>query len=189
MSEEITRTLHGIAEELVRRRSEIIEADTSLGFTYRHSNNQINTTARLLKNYQRILLALRSRRGICQGEEEVAFLFPYNFSAIICVMLGSQIALGNKVRIKPSELTQKSAKIMEDILRKHCPDQVKFDYRPGPEFMDWAIEEPNIKAIVLYGSHLVALQYLRKVYRYGKKFIFETFWRSRHLKKYCLPGF
>jgi betaine-aldehyde dehydrogenase len=173
MSEEITRALHGIADELVRRRSEIIEADTSLGFTYRHSNNQINTAVRLLKNYQRTLLALRNRRGICRGEEEIAFLFPYNFSAIICVILGAQIALGNKVRAKASELTKRSAIIMEDIFRKHCPDQVRFDYRPGPQFMDWAVEDPRIKLIVFYGSHLVALQYLRKIYRNGKKFIFE----------------
>ncbi|MBI2829766.1 MAG: aldehyde dehydrogenase family protein [Chloroflexi bacterium] len=173
MSDHFMSALKSIAKELRERKQEIIDANVSLGFTYSSSATQIDRTAEGLEKFESHIAAFRTRKGVCQGDDAVVYLLPYNYSAMICTMLAGQMALGNRVIAKPSELAQRSGKILGDIMTKYFPGKLEFDYRPGAEFMNWAIEEPNVKVIILYGSHLVARSYLRKVKQYGKRFIFE----------------
>lgn len=170
---QIAQKLTKIGEELKRREAEIVEADTSLGFVSRYSTIQLKATAEILEDFKESFMTIRRRRGVCGDGEEIAFLLPYNYSSIICILAIGQVLIGNNVRMKASELSTRSAKIMEEILTEVFPQNVRFDYSRGPEFMEWAITERKIRAVILYGSHLVALEYLPRFKHEGKKFIFE----------------
>jgi acyl-CoA reductase-like NAD-dependent aldehyde dehydrogenase len=171
--EQIAQKLAKIGQELRRREAEIVEADASLGFVSRYSSMQLKGTIQMLEDSQESLATIRRRKGVCDRGEEVAFLLPYNYSSYICILAIGQVLVGNNVRMKPSELSASSARIMADILTEVFPQNVSFDYRSGREFMQWAITERKIKVVILYGSHLIALEYLPSFRDTGKKFIFE----------------
>ncbi len=163
-----------VGDELLKKEREIAEADMSVGFLYNHSINQTRNTAKLLKDMKIPARFLSGRKGICQNGEEVAYLQSYNISARNNFVIGEQLVVGNKVRMKPSEITHRAGEIFASIWKKAAPDDVTFDFRGGPEFLTWAIEEPKVRAIIMFGYHLVVLPYADAFKRTrNKMFIFN----------------
>ncbi|MBI4295864.1 MAG: aldehyde dehydrogenase family protein [Chloroflexi bacterium] len=162
-----------VADELIRREKEIADARASIGFLYKSSFASTRGTARMLKMFKQPLSVYGERKGITGKGEEIAFLMPYNMGTTWSVFIAQQLAVGNRVRMKPSEIDTRTGEILGDIWEKVAPGEVAFDFRRGPEFMEWAIAEPRVKAVVLFGYHTVALSYMDKIVAAKKRFIFH----------------
>lgn len=162
-----------VAEEYIKREKEIIEAITAIGFTNNRMASRFRETADRLKKVELSLRYLEGRKGICRDGEEVALMLAYNGSFSAAFQIVAQLAVGNKVRVKPSDITRDVDMIIGGIWHSVAPESVTYEFTPGAEFMRWAINESKIKAICLWGSHSVALSYMDDIKAAKKMFIFE----------------
>lgn len=162
-----------VGEELIKKEKELIEATTAIGFTNNSILLRLKEAANRLKKVRPSLRFLERRKGICREGEEVALMLSYNRSFSEFHEIAAQLAMGNRVRVKPSEITHHLSRIIGRIWESVAPESVTYDFTPGAEFMRWAIKEPKIRAICLWGSHLVALPYMDSIKAAKKMFIFE----------------
>jgi len=162
-----------VGEELLKREKELLEATSALGFLNNMTSSMLRVTANRLKKVRPSLGYLEGRNGICGEGEEVAYMLAYNWSFLALNQIAAQLSVGNKMRVKPSEITYDLDRIIGSIWHRVAPESVTYDFTPPVEFMRWAINEPKIRAICLWGSHSVALSYMDGIKAAKKMFIFE----------------
>lgn len=75
--------------------------------------------------------------------------------------------------VKFSSKGSRLAELTAEFYKPIFGDAVQFDYRPGTEFLPWAIEAPTVPAIVVFGSDQHILPYEDAIRATGKKLVFE----------------
>ncbi len=163
-----------VGDAILERKDELIAADLNAGSTYRSSSAITTGVAGGLKRFGESVDYLGKRKGICSTrDEEVAIVMPYNLTTAVSGPIASQVILGNNVVVRPSSHSVESYRILESIWKRFYPEKVRFDYTRAKEFMTWAIEEPNVKVICLFGHDSMGMGYKEPARESGKKFIFE----------------
>jgi betaine-aldehyde dehydrogenase len=166
--------IYRLANELEAHRDELVElAIKDIGFSHRDNHQEITVTKERLKMCWRVEEILQGRRPICEEGEEVALTLSYNGSAWLNIVIATIYLAGNRVRVKFSSRGSDISHLLESIYIPIFGQDIVFDYRPGREFITWAIREPRVKAICVFGSEQTVLPYRDEVQKYGKRLIFE----------------
>ncbi len=163
-----------LVDRISDRRDELIElAVRDVGFTYKDTSREVDLIIQRLRNFRSAVKFLEDRKPICGKGEEVAIVLPYNGSAWLNVSIASVFLAGNNVRVRFSSKDFAIARFFERMYKEIFDDVIEFDYRSGNEFMSYAINSPEVKAIVAFGSDYTFLRYENAVRNVKKKFIFE----------------
>ena len=166
--------VYRLADELEAHRDELVDlAIKDIGFSYRDTQQEISVTRERLRMCWRVEEILEGRSPLCGEGEEVALALSYNGSAWLNIVIATIFLAGNRVRVKFSSKGSDIARFMESLYSPIFGDAVSFDYRPGQEFITWALEDPRVKAICVFGSERAVLPYKAAVQRHGKRLIFE----------------
>ncbi len=172
--EENLEKISKVADGILEKKGELIEADLNAGFTLKNSSAVIEGVAYALKNFWKCVDYIGQRKSICSTrDEEVAMVLPYNTTTGVSGPIASQLIVGNNVVIRPSSTSVESYRILESVWKRVYPEKVRVEYTKAKEFMTWAIQEPNVKVIILFGHDSMAMGYKEAVQRAGKKFMFE----------------
>lgn len=173
-SERLDR-IYRLADELEVHRDDLVElAIKDIGFSYRDNHQEISiATKERLRMCWRVKEILEGRRPLCGESEEVALALSYNGSAWLNIVIATIFLAGNRVRVKFSSKGSDIARFLESLYTPIFGDGVTFDYRPGQEFINWALENPHVKAICVFGSEQTVLPYEGAVQKRGKRLIFE----------------
>jgi succinate-semialdehyde dehydrogenase/glutarate-semialdehyde dehydrogenase len=103
----------------------------------------------------------------------VAIVFPSNASLSNPVStIGTAFLGGNRVVARFPQASRSWADQIEPLFTEHLQN-VRFDHRPGPEFMRSAFEDPDISVIMVFGDDSWAYQYEPLIRKHRKKLIFE----------------
>ncbi len=166
--------VYRLAHELETHRDELVAlAIKDIGFSYRDNHQEITVTRERLKMCWRVEEILQGRRPICREGEEVALALSYNGSAWLNIVIATIYLAGNRVRVKFSSRGADIARFLESIYLPIFGREVTFDYRPGREFIEWALGDDRVKAICIFGSEQAVLPYEREVLARKKRLIFE----------------
>jgi len=159
---------------LVRNKDNLIRAALKdCAFTYRESALEVDTVDDRLAGFPDMAATFAPRLPVAGPGQEVALILPYNGSAWLNTAIVSIYLVGNRVRVKFASRGSHIAKLTEDLYRPIFGDAITFDYSHGKNFMDRALKDPDIPAIVMFGSDRHALQHEAAVLAYDKKFVFE----------------
>lgn len=166
--------VYSLAHELEACRGELVDlAIKDIGFSYRDNHQEVSVTRDRLRMCWRVGEILEGRRPICGEGEEVALALSYNGSAWLNIVIATIYLAGNRVRVKFSSRGSDIARFLESLYTPIFGDDVSFDYRPGREFITWALENPRVRAICVFGSEHAVLPYREAVRNHGKRLIFE----------------
>jgi betaine-aldehyde dehydrogenase len=173
----LTERLEKVAtlkESLLRHREALIQAAIQdCAFTYRESALEVDTVQDRLAGFPEMAETFGQRRPLAGPGQEVALILPYNGSAWLNTAIVSIYLVGNRVRVKFASRGSHIAHLTERLYQPIFGDAIIFDYSSGKEFMQRALENPEVPAICMFGSDRHALQYEAAARRFKKKFIFE----------------
>jgi malonate-semialdehyde dehydrogenase (acetylating)/methylmalonate-semialdehyde dehydrogenase len=101
----------------------------------------------------------------------VACVTPFNFPAMVPLwMIGSALACGNTVLLKPSEKDPSTAIFIAEIFSEAgLPDGVLNVIQGDREAVDVLLEHPEVKAISFVGSTPIARSIYRRAAEHGKR--------------------
>lgn len=167
--------VYRLADELEAHRGDLVElAIKDIGFSFRDNHQEISVSVERLKMCWRVEEILAGRRSICQeDQQEVALALSYNGSAWLNIVIATIFLAGNRVRVKFSSKGSDIARLLESIYFPIFGREVTFDYRPGREFIEWAIRDECVRAICVFGSEHTVLPYKEMVLTHKKRLIFE----------------
>ncbi len=166
--------IYRLADELEAHRDELVAlAIKDIGFSCRDNHQEISVTKDRLQMCWRVKEILDGRRPLCREGEYVALALSYNGSAWLNIVIATIYLAGNRVRVKFSSRGSDIACLLESIYHPIFGDDVSFDYRPGKEFIEWAIGDGSVKAICIFGSERTVLPYEEEVLAHRKRLIFE----------------
>jgi len=86
--------------------------------------------------------------------------------------IGNAFLGGNRVVARFPSSSRSWASRVEPLFEAHLPG-VSFDHRPGREFLEWAITEPEVAVVMVFGDDSWARAYEPLVREHRKKLIFE----------------
>ncbi len=173
-TEDRLQLILSLADRISDKRDELIEIVVrDVGFTYKDTSYEVDLIIQRLRNFKNAVKFLENRTPICGKEEKVAIILPYNGSAWLNISIASVFLAGNSVRVRFSSKDFAIARFFERMYKEIFDDVIEFDYRSGNEFMSYAINSPEVKAIVAFGSDYTFLRYENAVRNVKKKFIFE----------------
>ena len=164
-----------IGRELMRRKEELIRAlAQGIGETRHDSEKDLLFVKTMLGRMGAASGHLANRQPICAPDEEIALVLSYNINNFTSLHLAKLLMPGNRVRVRVSAQSSAIGLILQEIWSAVFPDHVSFDFRPARQFMEWCLSSPSVKAIFIFASENVALEYEAKVKKSsGKKFVFE----------------
>lgn len=155
-------------------RDELVAAAAAdIGFSIRDTRREVDNTVERLPAFADATGLLSGSRPMAGAGQTVALLLPYDGSSWLSIAIVSIWVVGNRVRVKFSSKTSRVAHLSAEIYGPIFGDDVRFDDRPGSEFMDWAISSQEVAAIVVFGSDRHVLPYRDRIWRAGKKLVFE----------------
>ena len=101
----------------------------------------------------------------------VACITPFNFPAMVPLwMIGSALACGNTVLLKPSEKDPSAAVFIAELFAEAgLPDGVLNVVHGDKEAVDVLLEHPEVKAVSFVGSTPVARSIYRRAAEHGKR--------------------
>lgn len=172
---EVLERAQALKAELARGRERFVAtAVEDLGFTVRDCEREFDLTQERIEALRQAEPLLRARAPLCEGPADaVALMLPYDGSSWLNIAMISILLAGNRVRVKFSSKGSAIARFTEALYRPLFGDEVSFDYRAGSEFMAWALEDPQVRAVVIFGSDRHVLPYREAVEASGKKVVFE----------------
>ena len=100
-------------------------------------------------------------------------MLSYNGSAWLNTAITSLYAVGNRVDVKFSSKGASLSRLTESIYRPIFGDDVRFSRDPGGKFLEDAIADPDVPAVVVFGSDINFLPYENAFREAGKKMVFE----------------
>jgi betaine-aldehyde dehydrogenase len=166
--------IEAFREECVRRREEIVSASVhDIGFSFKDSTHEFEVIQERLASFPGSRSLLAHRVPLCKDDEEIVAILPYNGSSWLNTAILSMFLVGNRVRVKFSSRNNLVAKIAQSIYEKTVGPHVQFDFRKGAALVSYALESPNVKAIVVFGSDSWVLPYQVPVRNARKKLVFE----------------
>ena len=161
-------------DEFVRHRDEIIDASThDIGFSYKDSLYEFTMHTERLAQFASARERMSRRQPVCDEDEEIVLLLPYNGSSWLNTAILSILLVGNNIRVKFSSRSGLIAKIMESVYAKSVGPAVRFDHRPGATIMTEALESRKVPMLVVFGSDSWLTPYEVAVRRASKKLVFE----------------
>lgn len=101
----------------------------------------------------------------------VACITPFNFPAMVPLwMIGSALACGNTVLLKPSEKDPSTAIFIAEVFSEAgLPDGVLNVVQGDKEAVDVLLEHPQVKAVSFVGSTPIARSIYRRAGEHGKR--------------------
>lgn len=103
----------------------------------------------------------------------VAVVFPSNASLSNPVAtIGTAFLAGNQVVARFPRASHPWAERIEPLLAEHLPG-LRFDYRPGQEFLHAALADPAVAVAIVFGDDAWAASYEPVVRAARKKLLFE----------------
>ena len=100
-------------------------------------------------------------------------MLSYNGSAWLNLIITAAYMAGNRVMVKFSSKGPSLMGLMEEIYRPIFGSDIMFYRASGKAFMEEAIKNPNVSAVVFFGSDEHVLLYQEAFQKSGKKLIFE----------------
>ena len=161
-------------DEFVRQKDAIIDASMhDIGFSYKDSLHEFTIVTERLATFPRTRERMARRQPVCDEDEEVVLLLPYNGSSWLNTAILSILLVGNNVRVKFSSRGGLIAKTMESIYAKAVGPAVRFDHRAGVTILTEALENRKVPALVVFGSDSWLTPYEVAVRKASKKLVFE----------------
>jgi acyl-CoA reductase-like NAD-dependent aldehyde dehydrogenase len=154
-------------EEFIRRAVQDIQ------FTYRDTALEVDTSLNRLKMYEEARPLLEGRSPLGGEGSGVALMLSYNGSAWLNTAITSLYMVGNRVVVKFSSKGSSLSRLTESIYRPIFGDAIRFSRESGKRFLDDALKDPAISAVVVFGSDVNFLEYESAFRQAGKKMVFE----------------
>ena len=172
--EERLERVHRLIAKVKEKRDELISiAVRDTGFTHRECSIEVDVNLKNLQGFDEMVSTFATRQPLCDPEQEVALILPYNGSAWLNTAIVSIYLVGNRVRVKFASRGSEIASFTESVYQPVFGDAIRFDYADGKTFIEHAIADPHTPAICLFGTDAYAGRYRDSIKAYGKKFVFE----------------
>ncbi|MBW2192931.1 MAG: aldehyde dehydrogenase family protein [Deltaproteobacteria bacterium] len=172
--EERLEKVYQLIDAIAAHRDEMIAtAILDTGFTRRECTIEVDMVLTNLKGFEEMATVFAGRAPLCDKDQEVALLLPYNGSAWLNTAIVSIYMVGNRVRVKFASRGSQIARLTENIYKNIFGDFIRFDYDEGRNFLEKAVSDPGVPAICLFGTDEYAIRYLDAIKLRQKKFVFE----------------
>jgi betaine-aldehyde dehydrogenase len=167
------RKVLDLAETLGRHKDQMISlAARDLKFTVRDTAHEVDLTRDRLHLFAQARDSLQPRRPLRPGGA-VAVMLSYNGSAWLNTVISSTYIVGNRVLVKFSSKGSDVMALTEAMYRPIFGDDIRFFQGGGREFLDLALKDPQIPAVVVFGFDANILPYEAAFRAAGKKLVFE----------------
>jgi betaine-aldehyde dehydrogenase len=167
------RKVLDLAETLGRHKDQMISlAARDLKFTVRDTAHEVDLTRDRLHLFAQARDSLQPRRPLRPGGA-VAVMLSYNGSAWLNTVISSAYIVGNRVLVKFSSKGSDVMALTEAMYRPIFGDDIRFFQGGGREFLDLALKDPQIPAVVVFGFDANILPYEAAFRAAGKKLVFE----------------
>jgi succinate-semialdehyde dehydrogenase/glutarate-semialdehyde dehydrogenase len=162
--------LGALAADLADCREElVVEIVRTLHKIVRVARGEVDLALRRLHAFEQVLprLAGRAPAG------GVALCLPGNAALSNPVAtIGTAFLAGNRVLARFPAASRAWAERLEPLFTRRLPG-VRFDRRPGPEFLAAALADPGIAVVMVFGDDAWIAAHEDRVRASGKKVIFE----------------
>ncbi len=159
-----------LADAIEERREQWVTAILQgLGRIRFEAAGEVELALRRLRAFAELVGPLERR----EPQGGVAVVFPGNAALSNPVgALGTAWLAGNRVVGRFPTASRGWAGQLEPLFCEHLPG-LSFDHRPGPEFLDAVLADPEIDVVMVFGDDTWALAYRQRVEAGRKKLIFE----------------
>lgn len=178
-----TNIFFGVREILTKRKSELAEILTSEhGKVLSDAEGEISRGLENIEFATGLSHMLKGERSeqvssgvdvhsVRQPVGVVACITPFNFPAMVPLwMIGSALACGNTVLLKPSEKDPSSAVFIAEVFAEAgLPPGVLNVVQGDKEAVDVLLEHPDVRAVSFVGSTPIAQSIYKRAADYGKR--------------------
>ncbi|MGB8991898.1 MAG: aldehyde dehydrogenase family protein [Desulfobaccales bacterium] len=159
---------------LGQRRDQIIaQAALDLQFAAKDTAHELDLTLERLETFIQVRESLAPRRPLGGPDSWVAVTLSYNGSAWLNLVITAAYMAGNQVLVKFSSKGSRVMSLMEEIYRPIFGNDIRFYRARGQTFMEEALKNPKVSAVVFFGFDGHVLPYQEAFRQSGKKLIFE----------------
>ncbi len=163
-----------LVKALARKREELIwRAVQELGFSWKDTAYELDLTLERLPLFSEAKKALEGREPWGGTGSWVATVLAYNGSAWLNIVIAAAFLAGNKVLVKFSSKAPRVMALLEELYRPIFGDEIRFYRVGGRAFLEEALKNPLVSAVVFFGFDEHVLPYQEAFRRTGKKMIFE----------------
>lgn len=163
----------GLSHALAKNRHRMVDAAVSdLHFTLKDSTKEVDIAIDRLKMYEQAQF-LRHRIPLGGPESRVCLLLSYNGSAWLNTAITSIYMVGNKVTVKFSSKGRRIMALTRELYEPVFGSDVSFYSGHGKDFIEEAIQAPDVSAVVVFGFDENIMPYQEAFRRAGKKLVFE----------------
>jgi acyl-CoA reductase-like NAD-dependent aldehyde dehydrogenase len=163
-----------LAKTLEKHKAQIVDAAVKdLQFTVKDSVREVELAIGRLAMYEEARGMLERRAPLGGAGACVPLMLSYNGSAWLNTAITSIYMVGNRVRVKFSSRGRKLMALTESIYRPIFGDAISFYSGKGRDFMQEALRDPKVAAVVVFGFDENILPYEEAFRQSGKKLIFE----------------
>jgi betaine-aldehyde dehydrogenase len=156
-----------------RRDQMIAQAALDLRFAAKDTAHELDLTLERLETFIELRESLAPRRPLGGPDSWVAVTLSYNGSAWLNLVITAAYMAGNQVLVKFSSKGSGLMGLMEEIYQPIFGDGIRFYRARGQTFMEEALKNPKVSAVVFFGYDQHVLPYQEAFRQSGKKFIFE----------------
>ena len=163
-----------LAQVLPRKKAVFMDlAAKNLQFAVRDTAYEVNITTDRLNLFDHTRIFLGNRRPLGGPGSRVAVMLSYNGSAWLNTAITSLYMVGNKVNVKFSSKGSSLSRLTESIYRPIFGEEIRFSRESGKKFLDEALKDRDVSAVVVFGSDVNFLAYETAFREAGKKMVFE----------------
>lgn len=162
-----------LARALDKNQDRMVEAAVAdLHFTIKDSTREVKMTLDRLKLYEQAGF-LRHRVPLGGRGSRVCLLLSYNGSAWLNTAITSLYLVGNKVTVKFSSKGPRILALTRELYEPLFGTGVNFYRGHGQDFIEGALQDPDVSAVVVFGFDENIMPYQEAFRRAGKKLVFE----------------
>jgi len=163
-----------LADALGEHREQMVNlAVKNLRFTVKDCDYEVDLTVDNLKMLAETEDMLRDRHPLGGPGSRVSLMLPYNVSAWVSTAIAPIYLAGNRVNVKFASKGRDVLKLTESIYRPVFEDDITFYQGGGRAFIEESLRDPDVSAVVVFGSDENILPYEQAFRQAGKKLVFE----------------
>jgi betaine-aldehyde dehydrogenase len=163
-----------LREALAHRRDAMVSsAARNLRFTAKDTAREVDVTIDRLGMFPETTALLSGRAPLRGPGSRVALVLAYNGSAWLSTAITSIYLVGNAVDVKFSSKGDDVMRLTEEIYRPVFGEAISFFGGSGREFLESALADPLVPAVVVFGSDENILPYEEAFRKAGKTLVFE----------------
>ncbi|MBC7357880.1 MAG: aldehyde dehydrogenase family protein [Desulfacinum sp.] len=163
-----------LRESIAKNRDRLIRmAVRDLRFTVTDCAKEVDITLERLLMLGGMREELSRREPLGGSGSRVALMLSYNGSAWLNSAISSIYVVGNRVDVKFSSKGRDVMEVTEAMYQPIFGDDVTFYRGSGRSFLERALADPEVSAVVAFGFDANMLPYEKAVRESGKKFVFE----------------